>query len=208
MGSFQVPGPSRAGLRVVFHALSVLSILVALALCGCRSQTEQETVALPEDSGDRPVDTTDELGLTSDRSPNAVPNFSLQDLSGRPVRLSDYAGKAVLLNFWATWCPPCKAELPDLVDIQRTHGGDRFTVIGVSLDQTGMAGVREFVNERGLNYPVLMGNEDVVIQFGNFRGIPTSFLLNTKHELARRYTGLVTLKMVESDLSRLLDEQA
>jgi cytochrome c biogenesis protein CcmG/thiol:disulfide interchange protein DsbE len=114
----------------------------------------------------------------------------------------------VFINFWATWCPPCKAELPDLVELQSKHGGERFTVIGVSLDQTGVDAVREFVRERGLNFPILMGNEDVVVQYGNFRGIPTSFLLNAQHELARRYTGLVTREVVESDLSRVFDGQA
>jgi peroxiredoxin len=182
--------------------------LATLALSGCGQQTDLQSAAVPETPAEAPRSDSSAPAPSPVRSPRAMPDFVLQDLSGRTVRLSDYAGKAVLLNFWATWCPPCKAELPDLVDLQNTHGGDRFTVIGVSLDQTGVDGVRAFVNDQGLNYPVLMGNEDVVIQYGNFRGIPTTFLLNAEHELERRYSGLVTRKMVESDLSHLFDEQA
>lgn len=180
-------------------------LFVSLVLAGCSSQPDNSSAALPQGTAQPPADSASPQRV---RSPKAMPDFVLQDLAGKPVRLSDYSGKAVLINFWATWCPPCKAELPDLVELQQTHGGERFTVIGVSLDQTGVAGVREFVRERGLNFPILMGNEDVVIQYGNFRGIPTSFLLNPDHELERRYTGLVTRKMVESDLSRLFDRPA
>jgi peroxiredoxin len=182
------------------------AVVLAASLCACQSGSEQTSAALPQGTGE-PVP-ADSQKVSRVRSSKAMPDFVLQDLSGQPVRLSDYAGKAVLINFWATWCPPCKAELPDLVELQNTHGGDRFTVIGVSLDQTGVAAVREFVRERGLNFPILMGNEDVVIQYGNFRGIPTSFLLNPDHELARKYPGLVTRRMVETDLSRLFDHPA
>lgn len=190
------------------RACWVLSLAAVFLLCGCQSKNDQQSAQVPAVAGSAPDTGAAAAGHTASRSPNAMPDFVLQDLTGREVHLSDYAGKAVLINFWATWCPPCKAELPDLVEIQRTHGGDRFTVIGVSLDQTGVEGVQQFVNEKGLNFPILMGNEDVVIQYGNFRGIPTSFLLNANHELARKYSGLVTRQMVESDLSHLLDEQA
>lgn len=186
--------------------------LLTVGLAGCQSQSQSQTQvpaeppagdsalsALPEPKPETP---------TVSRGPRAMPDFVLQDLAGHTVKLSDYTGKAVLINFWATWCPPCKAELPDLVEIQKQFGGDRFTVIGVSLDQTGIEGVRRFVQDWGLNFPILMGNEDVVVSYGNFRGIPTTFLLDSRHELARKYTGLVTRKMVESDLAKVFDNQA
>lgn len=195
-----------SGSSVLRRAASVILALFALILwSGCGSGDKPSTTLAETQSTQQPSDST---AQRPPRSPDAMPDFELQDLSGRPVRLSDYAGKAVLINFWATWCPPCKAELPDLVELQRTHGGDRFTVIGVSLDQTGVSGVTDFVKEHGLNFPILMGNEDVVIQYGNFRGIPTSFLLNAEHELERKYTGLVTRKMLETDLTRLFDGKA
>jgi len=189
-------------------------------IAGCQSQSQPQVAALPG-AGDTtaisplegpptaqpdPADST--ATAPPGRSPKAMPDFVLQDLAGNRVKLSDFSGKAVLLNFWATWCPPCKAELPDLVEIQKQFGGDQFTVIGVSLDQTGVEGVRRFVQEWQLNFPILMGNEDIVVSYGNFRGIPTSFLLDSRHELTRRYTGLVTRKMLETDLSKVFDPQA
>lgn len=188
-----------------------LSLAAAAVLAfSCQSKPQNKVAARPEanDSSVALQPDSAKVPTVASRSPKAMPDFALLDLSGHTVRLSDYAGKAVLINFWATWCPPCKAELPDLVELQKQFGGDRFTVIAVSLDQTGMAGVRDFVQQQGLNFPVLMGNEDVVIQYGNFRGIPTSFLLDSEHELARKYTGLVTRKMVETDLASVFDEQA
>jgi peroxiredoxin len=189
--------------------LVALAAIAAFAL-SCQSQPQDKVAAQPEanDSSVALQPDSARVPTAALRSPRAMPDFALLDLSGNTVRLSDYAGKAVLINFWATWCPPCKAELPDLVELQKQFGGDRFTVIGVSLDQTGMAAVREFVQQQGLNFPVLMGNEDVVIQYGNFRGIPTSFLLDSEHELAHKYTGLVTRKMVETDLASVFDEKA
>jgi len=188
--------------RVLLVGLS----LVPLLLCGCQSASQGDQAAVPEI---RPGDSSGtQPSAAVARSPQAMPDFVLQDLTGQAVRLSDYAGKAVLLNFWATWCPPCKAELPDLVALQNEFGGERFTVLGVSLDQTGVNAVRDFVRERGVNYPILMGNEDVVVKYGNFRGIPTTFLLYPSHELARKYSGLVTRDMVASELTKIFSEPA
>lgn len=137
-----------------------------------------------------------------------MPDFVLQDLDGATVRLSDYAGKAVFVNFWATWCGPCKAEIPDLVELQKQYSGDGFTIVGVSLDQTGVGTVRDFAQRNGLNYPVLMGNQQVVTQYGNFRGIPTSFLLNDKHEKVKQYTGMVPRQQLVADIEALLNGKA
>jgi peroxiredoxin len=145
---------------------------------------------------------------SSERSPRAMPDFILKDLDGKTVRLSDYAGRAVLINFWATWCAPCKAELPELVEIQREFGSDGFTILGISLDQVGPAAVRRFAQTFGLNYRILMGNPTVVAQYGNFRGIPASFLLNERHEQVRRYIGLITRAQLTRDLENLLASQA
>ena len=134
------------------------------------------------------------------------PPFSFTTLDGREGTLDSLRGKVVLVNFWATWCPPCRQELPDLVDIQSEFGGERFTVLGVSLDQTGPSTVRRFAQEMNLNFPLLMGNQEVVTQYGNFRGIPTSFLLNQRHEQVKRYMGMVTKNQLSGDLNSLFDE--
>jgi len=179
--------------------VTLLSLCAAASLGVWSCQGEVESGAQVDASS---AD-TDGSVETATRSEDAMPNFELQDLDGNVVKLSDYSGQAVLLNFWATWCSPCKAEMVDFVEIQKQYGDGSFTVIAVSLDQTGIAKVREFVDARELNFPILMGNQTVVTQYGNFRGIPTSFLLNSDHELAKRYTGLITRQMLESDLGDL-----
>ena len=143
-----------------------------------------------------------------ERSPNAMPNFTLADLDGNTVNLTDYAGKAVLVNFWATWCGPCKAELPDLVEFQNEYGGENFTIVGISMDQIGPAAVKKFAQQWGLNYPIVMGNLDVVAAYGNFRGIPATFLLNSRHEKVKQYIGAVTKAQLTADLKSMIDESA
>jgi thiol-disulfide isomerase/thioredoxin len=181
---------------------------------GCSSDVQSESAAEP---GAAEADGTAALPKTATppapqdssaqpeagRSAQAAPDFELYDLDGRVVHLSDFAGKSVLLNFWATWCAPCKAELPDLVEVQRQYGGDGFVIVGISLDRIGPAKVREFVRSAGLNYPILMGNGDVVAAYGNFQMIPTSFLLNASHEKVKQYTGLVTKAQLVRDLEGL-----
>ena len=100
------------------------------------------------------------LTATSLRAAPA-PAFNLQDLSGNPVKLSDYTGKVVILDFWATWCPPCRAEIPNFVELQKEYGKQGLVVIGVSLDEGGVAGVADFAKSQNVNYPIVMGNQDV-----------------------------------------------
>jgi thiol-disulfide isomerase/thioredoxin len=190
-------------ISIIRNATIASGILAAAVLMtGCDSGAQSENTFAEADASDKAVVT--ETTAQVERSPNAMPDFALQDLEGNVVRLSDYAGQTVLINFWATWCGPCKIELPDLVDIQKDLGDKNFVVIGVSLDRTGPAPVRRFVERAGLNYPILMGNQDVVIQYGNFQIIPTSFLLAPNHEKVKEYTGLVPKKQLVTDIQKVL----
>jgi len=187
-------------------------LAASVFLSGCDTGAQSETTLADsgsesvENAPDKPV--VSELANHIERSPNAMPDFALQDLEGNVVRLSDYAGKTVLINFWATWCGPCKIELPDLVDLQKKYGDKNFVVLGISLDRTGPAPVRRFVERVGLNYPVLMGNQDVVIQFNNFQMIPTSFLLAPNQEKVKQYTGVVPKSQLISDIEKVLEGPA
>jgi len=174
----------------------------ALIFNACGTNTDASSDAAPSESA------TMGTAGSADRSPDAMPDFELVDLDGKTIHLSDYAGKAVFVNFWATWCPPCRAELPDLVAIQNAYGGEQFTIIGISLDQTGSAGVKNFAQNNRLNYPIVMGNMDVVADYGNFRGIPSSFLLDRRHEKVKSYTGPVTREQLARDIKELVGDSA
>lgn len=127
-----------------------------------------------------------------------APNFDLTDLNGKQVKLSDYKGKVVFLNFWATWCPPCKKEIPDFIELQKKYSNQGFTFIGIALDD--YQSVVKFTKDNKINYPVVIGDEALVKRYGNIRGIPTSFLVGKDGKIAQRYEGFRTKEVFEKDI--------
>lgn len=122
-----------------------------------------------------------------------APAFTLETTDGKKVSLSDFKGKGVIVNFWATWCPPCRAEIPAMIELQKEYA-DKFSFIGIAVNDKPEK-VAAFVKEKGVNYPVVMGNEKVASDYGKFveggqiRGIPTSFIINRKGEIIGSFIG-------------------
>ncbi len=146
--------------------------------------------------------------LGADSKPVKAPEFSLGDLQGRTVKLSNYRGKAVLLNFWATWCPPCRAEIPDLVAVHQKFKRRGLVVLGIALDNaqttSGLQRLASFIEKAGITYPVLLGNEAVCRDYDNVYAIPTSFLVDAKGSIVRKYIGLLDRKVLERDIGPFL----
>lgn len=138
----------------------------------------------------------------SERKP--APDFSLRDGDGRTVRLSDYRGKVVLLNFWATWCGPCKIEIPWFVDFERRHKDRGFSVIGVSMDDDGWQAVKPFVNRLGVNYRVVLGDDRVSEAYGGVEALPTTFLIDREGNIAAVHVGLAGKDDFEDGIEQLL----
>ena len=130
-------------------------------------------------------------------APGAAGGFSFKDLQGQTQRLSDYRGKWVLVNFWATWCPPCLEEIPDLVDLHEAHRRTDLVVIGVALDSTEKS-VREFVSRFAISYPVAVGDYEQAQQVGEVNVLPTSYLFDPRGELVSYQEGMLTRSSVES----------
>jgi peroxiredoxin len=133
-----------------------------------------------------------------------APEFELKSLDGRQVRLSDYRGKAVLLNFWATWCGPCKIEMPWFVDLQRQYGGQGLQVIGIAMDDSSEEAIAKFAKEMGVNYPVLIGKEAVGDAYGGVQFLPTTFFIDRQGRVVDRVFGLVSHSDMEEDVKKAL----
>ena len=127
--------------------------------------------------------------------PVGAADFSLQDMRGETHRLSDYRGKWVLVNFWATWCPPCLKEIPELVSL---HDARKVAVIGIAIDSGSRKHVAGFAEAHGISYPLVMGDDSIVAQIGEVEVLPTSYLYAPDGELVSHQAGEVTRASVEA----------
>lgn len=132
-------------------------------------------------------------------------NFTVHDLNGKSVDLASFKGKVILLDFWATWCPPCKAEIPGFVELQQAYGPKGLQVVGVSVDDTPDK-LKPFASEFKMNYPVLVGLErdDLQDAYGPMWGIPTTYLIGRDGRICRKHSGLVGKDRYERDIKALL----
>ncbi len=147
------------------------------------------------------------VGETGGREPRvSAPNFDLTDLNGASLTLASSRGKVILLNFWATWCPPCKAEIPHFKELYTQYQPKGLEIIGIALDQGGVADVAPFAREQAINYPLVIGNAQVVESYGGIRGIPTTFLIDKKGRIAAKYVGYQDKQVFEKEIRVLLAE--
>lgn len=157
---------------------------------------------------DSPVMKTDAPG-----GGEPAPDLTLQDLNGNDVSLSSYRGKVVLVNFWATWCEPCRVEIPWLIELQQKYGDKGFVILGIALDEEGKSVVAPFVakerfdvngTKEPMSYQILIGNDDAADKFGGLFGYPTSILISKDGKQIKRITGIISpdemTKLIESQL--------
>lgn len=137
------------------------------------------------------------------RSPDAAPEFKLETLDGKPLSLAASRGKVVLLNFWATWCGPCRAEIPDLIVLQEKYK-DQLQIIGLTVDDDDATTIKEVVAETRINYPVAMSPPEVRMQYGGIAALPTSFVLDTQGRVVQKHEGLRDPALYETEIRALL----
>src|SRR5579864_735493 len=141
----------------------------------------------------------------NDAKGKQAPDFSLQDLDGKPVKLSDFRGKAVLLNFWATWCGPCKVEMPWFVELQKQYGPQGLEIVGVALDDSGKDAIEKFAKSMGVNYTILQGQDAVGDAYGAI-GLPTSYFIDRSGKIIDSASGLVSRGEIEDNIKKSLAE--
>ncbi len=137
-----------------------------------------------------------------------APDFTLEKLSGGNLKLSDLRGKAVLLNFWATWCGPCKIETPWLVEMQNQYGNQGLQVVGVAMDDSGKDEISKFAKDMGVNYPVLLGKEAVGDEYGGVPALPESFFIGRDGKIVDRIIGLKGKAEIEDAIKKALKTEA
>jgi cytochrome c biogenesis protein CcmG/thiol:disulfide interchange protein DsbE len=138
----------------------------------------------------------------------AAPDFALQTLDGQTLKLSDLRGKAVVLNFWATWCTPCKAEMPWFVDFQKQYGGQGLQIVGVAMDDSAKEDIDKFAKQMGVNYPVVLGKESLADQYGGVEFLPTTFYIDRSGNIQDRVFGIVDRQEAEASVKKALASAA
>ena len=165
--------------RSFLHAFFTV-LIVAIGFLVCSSQVQAET---------------------------ATP-WSLKDLDGKTVNLSDFKGKIVVLNFWATWCPPCRREIPDFVSLQKEYQGKGVVIIGLSVDSAQPSEVAAFVKKVGINYPIVMSSDEIAQKYGAGEGIPVTCFIAPDGTIASSQLGMVDKDYLETQVKKLLPSLA
>jgi len=134
-------------------------------------------------------------------NPEPAPGIVIHELSGKITTMDDLKGKVVLVNFWATWCPPCRIEIPELIKLQEQHR-DRLQVIGISEDEDPEQ-VQEFVKKTGINYPVVMATPELIAAYGGVPALPTTFVVDTEGRVVQRHLGLLSAEAYDREIRAL-----
>ena len=188
-------------LKNVFYLLLV-TILITGGWKKDKIEPAQQTEAEAEITPTQPI--ADSTPSTTGGKP--APAFTLQDLNGKNVSLADFRGKVVVLDFWATWCPPCVKEIPHFVELHEQYKDKGVEIVGISLDQAGVSVVKAFVQKYQINYPILMTDGKVDKAFGGILGIPTTFVIDSVGNIRQKYVGYRDKAVFETDIKTLLAE--
>ncbi len=173
-------------------AAVLTALLLGCTFSGCSSSTSEVSAA----------------SVKADKDRKPAPDFALKDADGKVVHLTDYRGKVVLLDFWATWCGPCKIEIPWFMDMQRQNKDRGFEVLGVAMDDEGWEAVKPFVSKLGVNYRVVIGNDMTAQLYGGVDALPTTFLIDRTGRIAAVHVGLASKKDFEDGVEQLLQAPA
>jgi len=174
-------------------------------VAGCKKKEPEPTQQAKVKAEEK---TTQPSGDKAPPGPSAksAPSFTLQDLNGKQVSLSDFKGKVVILDFWATWCPPCVKEIPHFIALYEQYKDQGFAIVGISVDRGGISVVKSFARKYRVNYPILMTDGRVDKAYGGIPSIPTTFVIDSAGNIRQKYVGYRDKAIFEADIKALLEE--
>jgi thiol-disulfide isomerase/thioredoxin len=178
--------------------LGVAVLALSLSNCGPSSNSASAppvTVDVTDDGGEK-------VTIELLKAPIAIPAFTLKDLDGKTLSSADWQGKVVLVNFWATWCGPCRAEIPDLVALQNKYR-DQLVIVGISEDEGPVEEVRKFAEQYKVNYPIAMTTPEVSERFPGISALPTTFFLDKEGQIVQKHVGILHARETEATARHL-----
>ena len=188
--------------RALVIVLALGGILVTWAATRYARQVESQQPAAAAVAALDPAAGGEKVALRFYRDPRPAPLFTATDLDGRPINMASLRGKVVIVNFWATWCGPCRAEIPDLVALQEKYK-DTLQVIGISEDEAGVDVVKRFAAEHRVNYPVVMMTPEIEKLFPGIGALPTSLMVDRESRVVQKHVGMLTARTTESETRHL-----
>ncbi|MFO8100262.1 MAG: TlpA disulfide reductase family protein [Salinibacter sp.] len=186
-------------MRFLRIASFFFSLLLVVGLLGCGDDTDSSRADAPKTNQDV------QQNRVHEPDPYPVPDTTLQTIDGERLNLAEQDGRVLLVNFWATWCGPCREEIPDLIDLQEALGDDGLTVVGISLDKEGESVVRSFMSNYDFNYPVVVDSTGATEQgYGATHGLPTTFVVNADGDVVKRVLGIFPTDEMRPELESML----
>jgi thiol-disulfide isomerase/thioredoxin len=139
------------------------------------------------------------------KNPEMAPPLPERDISGAPLSLANWSGKVIFVNFWATWCPPCREEIPELIALQKQYGSD-LQIVGISEDDDPAANVLKFAKQKGINYPIVMATAELIAAYGGVPALPTTFVIDTQGRVVEKHAGLHPMDSYVREIRALLGQ--
>lgn len=180
-------------------ATLLLGAALLIASAGCESDSDRSPADAPKTS------TEAQAGKSYETDPVPAPDLTMETLDGRQINLANQDGKVILVNFWATWCAPCRKEIPDLIDLHEKYKSDGLMVVGIAVDEEGAEVVRPFAEKQKISYPIVIDTARTIeSEFEAMYGLPTTYVVNPEGQIVRRVLGVFPVEEMMPTLKDLL----